>query len=175
MLKFPKSPASNFPLSRRDPESGYDHLRFMNREGVTLLDEIDWPEGDGAALSERGRNGGGTLRRLFQRAVGKLGAMSPSPRYGGEILQAMTNKPRIGTQLRNLPCVLHARGADEVVIRFHLDNIGAVLALLKPYRRRHLSATQKAAAVERLRAVREGRKATAQSDYSALGATNAGR
>lgn len=87
----------------------------------------------------------------------------------------MSPKPRIGAQLRRLPCVLHAKGDEEVVIRFHVDDLDQVLALLKPYRRRHLSATQKAAAVERLKAVREGRKATAQSEHSALGATNGAR
>jgi len=102
----------------------------------------------------------------------RYGTVSP---FGGEILQAMTDKPRIGTQLRKLPCVLHARGADEVVIRFHVDHIGQVLALLKPYRRRQASEAER----ERLARLshRHGfsAKRISETQHSALGATNVGR
>jgi hypothetical protein len=76
----------------------------------------------------------------------KRGVISP---WGGELLQAWTDKPRIGAQLRRLSCVIRACGDEEVVIRFHVDDLEQVLAVLKPYRRRQLSEAQK----EQLRAV----------------------
>lgn len=63
--------------------------------------------------------------------------------YGGELLQAYTDRWGIGRMLRALPCVLDARGDDETVIRFHVDHIEQVLAVLKPYRRRQVSEAEK--------------------------------
>jgi hypothetical protein len=93
--------------------------------------------------------------------------------WGGELLQAVTERRRSGAQLRALPCVIHARGVDEVVIRFHVDNIEQVLAILKPYRRRQVSEAEK----ERLAAMGEsfrfGGVTGVQSDLAALESTNA--
>ena len=68
------------------------------------------------------------------------GMVSP---WGGELLQAWTDKPRVGAKLRRLPCVVHVKGDEEVVIRFHVVHIEAVLAILKPYRRRQVSEAEK--------------------------------
>jgi len=95
--------------------------------------------------------------------------------HGGELLQAYTDRRAIGRMLRALPCVLHAKGDDETVIRFHVDHIDAVLAILKPYRRRQLSEAQKKQQAERLAAFRFGKSAAVQDAKAALESTNAGR
>lgn len=94
---------------------------------------------------------------------------------GGDLLQAMTDRSRIARQLRALPCVLSARGDAETVVRFHVDDIEQVLAVLKPYRRRQVSEAER----ERLRAVgadhRFKPKAApdgSESDFSELESTN---
>jgi hypothetical protein len=120
---------------------------------------IGW-EADGAAKPQWPRDEWPWLMELRCR----YGRVYPK---GGEILQAMTDRPRIGAQLRNLPCVLKAHGDDEVVVHFHVDDIGQVLALLKPYRRRQLSEAQRV----RLRAMgfqREGHSPHVQSSLSDL-------
>lgn len=71
----------------------------------------------------------------------KYGAVYP---YGGDLLQTFTDHPRIGRRLRALPFLLHARGDAETVVRFQLDYLQDVLALLRPYRRRQLSSAHKA-------------------------------
>lgn len=95
--------------------------------------------------------------------------------WGGELLLAMTDKRRIGAQLRRLACVLQTQGDEEVVIRFHVDDIEQVLALLKPYRRRQVSEAEK----ERLTAMGErfrfGRTDGVQSEQAALESTNVHR
>ena len=91
---------------------------------------------------------------------------------GGDILQAMTNRRTIGRRLRALPCVLTARGELESVVTFHVDEIDRVCALLKPYRRRVLSETERS----RLRELGFKRKAllgNAGSESTALESTNA--
>jgi len=76
---------------------------------------------------------------------------------GGEQLAAYTEQPRIGAQLRKLPCVVSARGDVEVTITFHVDQIDAVLEILKPRRRRHVSGEQRERLTARLRGVRGAR------------------
>lgn len=59
------------------------------------------------------------------------------------------------------------------MIRFHVDQIEAVLAILKPYRRRQLSEAQK----ERLRAVgfqRHDEKSYTQGGHGEISGTNPG-
>jgi hypothetical protein len=104
---------------------------------------------------------------------GRYGTVSP---YGGEILQAMTDRPRIGAQLRALPCVLSARGADEIVVRFHVDHAPAVFNLLRPYRRRQLSEADRAKKAEILarardRDRRDGLLPLSGEAFPALGST----
>lgn len=71
---------------------------------------------------------------------GRYGMVYPQ---GSDILQAMTKRRRIGAQLRALPCVLTARGERETVITFHIDDAPAVFQLIKPYRRRQVSAAER--------------------------------
>lgn len=108
-----------------------------------------WPEGDRAWLLE--------VRCRY-------GSVYPK---GGEILQAMTPRPRLGAKLRALPCVLTARGDADTVVTFHVDEAPAVFALLKPYRRRQVSASER----ERLRALGYQRTACTESDFPALEST----
>jgi len=72
--------------------------------------------------------------------VCRYGRVAP---YGGELLRATTTHRRIGAVLRGLPCVLYAKGEDEVVVRFHVDHLDAVLAVLKPSRRRQVTAVER--------------------------------
>ena len=97
---------------------------------------LTW-EADGVTKSEWTREDWPWLQRIRCR----YGEVYP---YGGELLQAMTARPRLGTRLRALPFVLHARGDIETVVQFHVDHLNAVLAILKPYRRRQISAAEKA-------------------------------
>jgi hypothetical protein len=92
---------------------------------------------------------------------------------GGEILAVVTDRPRLGAKLRALPCVLSSRGDVETVITFHVDDIEAVLAVLKPYRRRQLSEAQKQQQAERLAAFRFGKSAAVQDTKTALESTQA--
>jgi hypothetical protein len=95
--------------------------------------------------------------------------------WGGELLQAWTDRRRTGAQLRALPCVLHAKGDDETVIRFYVDHIEAVLAVLKPYRRRQLSEAQKKQQADRLAAFRFGQPAAVRDTKTALESTIEGK
>jgi hypothetical protein len=88
---------------------------------------------------------------------------------GGEILAAAITSRRIGRQVAALPGILSSRGDVERVLTFPMDDAEAVLALLKPYRRRHLSPEQRAQSVARLARLRqERRKAQAQSDETGV-------
>lgn len=69
----------------------------------------------------------------FARILCRHGFIAP---FGGELLQAFTDRPRIGRRLRSLPFILHARGDDETVILFHISHVAEVLAILQPRRRR---------------------------------------
>ena len=91
---------------------------------------------------------------------------------GGDILQAYTTRRLIGAKLRRLPCSRKARGDVEVVVEFHVADIAQVFAILKPYRRRHLSEAQR----QRLRSQgfkRKGAEAHTESDLADLESTNA--
>ncbi|MGH7787647.1 MAG: hypothetical protein ACRERC_12310 [Candidatus Binatia bacterium] len=63
---------------------------------------------------------------------------------GGRRLVAFTDRARIGAQLRALPGIERAQGDAEVRAVFDVDHLSAVLALLRPYRRRQVSAAERA-------------------------------
>ncbi len=90
---------------------------------------------------------------------------------GGERLHAFTDRPVIGRRLRALPFLDHAQGDQEVRVVFHVDHLAEVLAILRPYRRRQLSAEQRAAKAALLARVRPQRGAAALSggDFPASG------
>ena len=71
----------------------------------------------------------------------RLGVVYP---FGGEVLAAFTDRPRIGAKLRVLPFILTSKGDEETVVTFHVDHAPAVLKLLRAYRRRSLSDVQRA-------------------------------
>ncbi|MGD0945875.1 MAG: hypothetical protein ABSA52_00475 [Candidatus Binatia bacterium] len=95
---------------------------------------------------------------------GRRGVIYP---FGGEMLAAVESGARIGAKLRALPCVRSTRGDTETVVTFHVDDAPAVFELLKPYRRRQVSETQR----ERLRAIGFQRRAHSESDFPALEST----
>ncbi len=63
--------------------------------------------------------------------------------------RAVGRGPRTCAALRALPGMLSVRGDIETVVTFHVDQIAAVLAILKPYRRRQLTEAQKRQNAER--------------------------
>jgi hypothetical protein len=102
---------------------------------------------------------------------GRYGVVYPK---GGEILQGMTDRPRMGRKLRALPCVRSVRGDAETIITFRVADAEQVFALLKPYRRRQMSETER----ERLRRIgfqREGRHAHCERDETGPETTIAGK
>jgi hypothetical protein len=126
---------------------------------------IGW-EASGATKRDWPRAERPWLMRLRCRA----GHVAP---YGGDVLQAVTDRPRLGTQLRALPFVLAARGDAETVVRFHVDHLSAVLAILRPYQRRRLTEARRAELGARLARVRPTIRpgALAESDFPAPGST----
>ena len=87
----------------------------------------------------------------------KYGVVSP---WGGEMLSAAITNARVANVVAALPCITHGRlrGAadrcttgDERVVRFHVDDAETILAILRPKKRRVLTAEQKATLVARLR------------------------
>lgn len=72
----------------------------------------------------------------------RYGVVSPK---GGDVLQAMTPRRRVGAKLRALPwCVVAiARGEEETIVTFHVDDAATVFKLIRPYRRRRLSETER--------------------------------
>ncbi len=90
---------------------------------------------------------------------------------GGERLHAFTDRPVIGARLRQLAFVEHAQGDAEVRVVFHVDHLAEVLAILKPYRRRQLTAEQRVAKAAILARARSQRGAAALSgaDFTAPG------
>lgn len=48
-----------------------------------------------------------------------------------------------GGRLRALPFIERAQGDTEVRVVFHVDHLAEVLAVLKPYRRRQVSAAER--------------------------------
>lgn len=67
--------------------------------------------------------------------------------FGGTRLAAYSRTGVTGGKLRRLPFILSARGDEEVVIVFEAEHLSAVLAILRPYRRRQVSEAER----ERLR------------------------
>jgi len=98
----------------------------------------------------------------------RYGSVSP---HGGALLQAMTDRPRLGTKLRALPCVLSARGELETVVVFHVKDAAVVFSLLKPYRRRQISEAERARLAAQGRRFQFGGGDGLQSDDSALEST----
>jgi len=68
---------------------------------------------------------------------------------GGEILAAVVTGRLARDRVAALPCIRSRRGDAELVVTFHVDAAEAVLAILKPRRRRQVSDTEWA----RLRAI----------------------
>jgi hypothetical protein len=106
---------------------------------------------------------------------GRYGVVYPK---GGEILQGMTDRPRMGRKLRALPCVRSVRGDAETIITFRVADAEQVFALLKPYRRRQVSETER----ERLRALsarhgfpRKGAPSISERDETGPETTIAGK
>jgi len=104
---------------------------------------------------------------------GRHGVVSPK---GGDVLQAMTPHRRVGARLRALPwCVAIARGEEETVVTFHVDDAAAVFKLIRPYRRRRVSEAER----RRLAALSArfgfGAGHISESDFPALESTIASR
>lgn len=126
---------------------------------------LTW-EADGATRSQWPRGDWPWLRRVPCR-YGYLYVV------GGEMLGAVAvGHPAIGRRLRRLPGVTRAFGAaDETVAHFPVAVAEAVLALLRPYRRRTVSAAER----DRLRRVgaahRFGADHGTESESTAVGST----
>ncbi len=91
---------------------------------------------------------------------------------GGDILAAVGRGPRTCARLRALPGLLTVRGDLEPVVTFPADQAEAVLSVLKPYRRRQVSAGER----ERLRRIgfqRERSAAHSDGVFPALESTHA--
>ncbi len=101
---------------------------------------------------------------------GRHGVVYPK---NGEILQAMSYRPRIARQLRALPCVLTARGDVETVVTFHVVDAEAVFALLKPYRRRQVAEAQRQRLATVGKRFRFSGQHGVESAFPALESTNA--
>ena len=78
--------------------------------------------------------------------------------YGGDLLAAYTDRPRVGRRLRRLPCAVTARGDEEVVITFRVNDVGAVLKVLRPFSRRQLSPARRAQSAATLARARQKRR-----------------
>jgi len=88
--------------------------------------------------------------------------------YGGDLLAAVATG-RVRQRVGRLPCIRSRRGDEELVVTFPVDDAEAVLTLLRPYRRRQVSAAER----ERLRAMgAETRFAGVQSAQRGEGATH---
>jgi hypothetical protein len=101
---------------------------------------------------------------------GRHGLVHP---YGGDLLCAVSNTGHTGARLRRLPFVLDVRGDEETVIRFHVDHAKEVFEIIRPYRRRRLSAEQRARSIERLAgyAFEKGQSHARQSEKTPLEST----
>jgi hypothetical protein len=109
----------------------------------------------------------------LMRIVCRYGLAYP---YGGDLLQAVTSRRKIGARLQRLPFVVHSKGGTEVVVRFHVEHVEEVLAILRPYRRRQLSEQRKAslAAIGRAALAEYRARANVQSEFLARRSTQAG-
>jgi len=63
--------------------------------------------------------------------------------HGGDLLAAVVTGRDARRQVAALPCVLSRRGDTELVVTFHVDDAEAVLAVLKPYRRRQVTSEER--------------------------------
>jgi len=126
---------------------------------------IGW-EADGATKAQTPREEWPWLMELLCRH----GKVYP---WGGELLQACSYTGATGAKLRRLPFVLHAKGGEETVIRFHVDHIEQVLAVLKPYRRRQVSEAEKERLTEMGERFRFSRSDGVQSDSSEISGAKA--
>ena len=68
--------------------------------------------------------------------------------------------------------MLSAKGDEETVFRFHVDDIGQVFAVLKPYRRRRLSEAERKRLAEAGRRFRFGPSHGVESDFTPAQSTN---
>lgn len=96
----------------------------------------------------------------------RYGVVSP---HGGDILAATITGRRIGQQVARLPCILSSRGDAERVVLFHVNDAEAVLGLLKPRRRRLISAEYQA----RLAAIGRSTRFTGAQDVETGGTIDA--
>jgi hypothetical protein len=72
--------------------------------------------------------------------------------HGGEMLAAVVTGRYARQQVAALPCIVSRRGDEELVVTFHVNDTEAVLAIMKPRRRRQVSPEQR----EQLRAIGRG-------------------
>jgi len=100
--------------------------RFSGRFRIVYEEQVAlWPPGERVWLARVACHGG------------HVGVQ------GGDRLVAFTNRPRLGRQLRALPFVIGAQGDAEVRIVFPVEFVELVLTLLRPRRRRQVSAAQR--------------------------------
>ena len=130
--------------------------RFGHRFRITFEEQVaEWPVAE---------------RPWLARIACKYGHVGVQ---GGDRLHAFTDRPRLGAQLRALPFIERAQGDVEVRVVFDASHLAAVLAILKPYRRRQVSAAER----ERLRAMGEAHRFQAshgvQGDLTAPESTHA--
>jgi hypothetical protein len=95
---------------------------------------------------------------------------------GGERLYAFTDR-HVAASLRKLSFVEKTQGGSELRIVFHVDHLAAVLAILRPYRRRRLSPAERARLVAAGASHRFGTCADdgVQSELPVPGSTHEGR
>ena len=96
--------------------------------------------------------------------------------HGGDRLYAFTDRARIGARLRALPFIERAQGDTETRVVFHVDHLEAVLAILRPYRRRQVSKAerQRLAAMGAVALARHRSVGNVQSAETAPGLTQIG-
>jgi hypothetical protein len=94
---------------------------------------------------------------------------------GGELLHAYTDRRALGRRLRALPGIIRAQGDAEVRVVFPVAMLDVVLAILRPYRRRQVSAAERArlAALSAVHGFGRGRGAITQGDFPAPGSSPA--
>ena len=68
--------------------------------------------------------------------------------WGGDVLAAAVTNRRVGTKVATLAGILTSRGDSERVATFNVKDAENVFALMKPYRRRHLSPERRAKLVQ---------------------------
>jgi hypothetical protein len=153
------------PIER--PDAGQNEATCVDLDAVYGdRFRLGW-EADGATRNLWPREDWSWLRELRCRH----GRVYP---VGGDMLAAVTDRPRLGARLRRLPCVLTARGDLETVVTFRLADAGAVLALLRPYRRRRVTPAERARLAAIGDASKFGRRHGVQSGFAAVESINGG-